>query len=48
RAVVVGGDHTFGKGSVQSVLPMPNNLGLKKRASVQAVSERKFDRGVFR
>lgn len=30
RAVVVGGDHTFGKGSVQSVLPMPNNLGALK------------------
>ena len=27
RAVIVGGDHTFGKGSVQSVLPIPNNLG---------------------
>ncbi|MGZ3805435.1 MAG: S41 family peptidase [Pseudobdellovibrionaceae bacterium] len=30
RAVIVGGDHTFGKGSVQSVLPMPNNLGALK------------------
>lgn len=30
RAVVVGGDHTFGKGSVQSVLPMPSNLGAIK------------------
>jgi len=30
RAVVVGGDHTFGKGSVQSVLPMPSNLGALK------------------
>lgn len=30
RAVVVGGDHTYGKGSVQSVLPIPNNLGAIK------------------
>lgn len=30
RAVVVGGDHTFGKGSVQSVLPMPQGLGALK------------------
>lgn len=30
RAVIVGNDHTFGKGSVQSVLPMPNNLGAIK------------------
>lgn len=30
RAVVVGGDHTYGKGSVQSVIPMPNNLGALK------------------
>lgn len=30
RAVIVGGDHTYGKGSVQSVLPMPNNLGAIK------------------
>ena len=30
RAVVVGNDHTFGKGSVQSVLPIPQNLGALK------------------
>ncbi|MCX7977606.1 MAG: S41 family peptidase [Bdellovibrionaceae bacterium] len=30
RAVVIGGDHTFGKGSVQTVLPMPNDLGALK------------------
>jgi carboxyl-terminal processing protease len=30
RAVIVGGDHTYGKGSVQSVLPIPNNLGAIK------------------
>ncbi|MBX3039415.1 MAG: carboxy terminal-processing peptidase [Bdellovibrionaceae bacterium] len=30
RAIIVGGDHTFGKGSVQSVLPMPSNLGAIK------------------
>lgn len=30
RAVVVGSDHTFGKGSVQSVIPMPQNLGALK------------------
>lgn len=30
RAVVVGGDHTFGKGSVQSVVPLPNQLGAIK------------------
>jgi len=30
RAVIVGGDHTFGKGSVQSVMPLPNQLGALK------------------
>jgi carboxyl-terminal processing protease len=30
RAVVVGNDHTFGKGSVQSVMPIPQNLGALK------------------
>lgn len=30
RAVIIGGDHTYGKGSVQSVLPIPNNLGAIK------------------
>jgi carboxyl-terminal processing protease len=30
RAVVVGGDHTFGKGSVQSVVPLPPKLGAVK------------------
>ena len=30
RAVVVGGDHTFGKGSVQSVEVLPNKLGALK------------------
>lgn len=30
RAVIVGGDHTFGKGSVQSVMPIPNSLGAIK------------------
>lgn len=30
RAVIVGGDHTFGKGSVQSVMPMPSSLGAIK------------------
>ncbi|KYG61463.1 tail-specific protease [Bdellovibrio bacteriovorus] len=30
RAVIVGGDHTYGKGSVQSVLPIPNDLGAIK------------------
>jgi carboxyl-terminal processing protease len=30
RAVVVGADHTFGKGSVQSVVPLPQNLGALK------------------
>ncbi len=30
RAVIAGGDHTFGKGSVQSVVPIPQNLGAIK------------------
>jgi carboxyl-terminal processing protease len=30
RAIIVGGDHTFGKGSVQSVVRLPNNLGAIK------------------
>ena len=30
RAVVVGGDHTFGKGTVQTVMRIPGNLGALK------------------
>lgn len=30
RAVIIGGDHTFGKGSVQQVMRMPQNLGALK------------------
>jgi carboxyl-terminal processing protease len=30
RALIVGGDHTFGKGSVQSVVTLPNSLGAIK------------------
>ncbi len=30
RAVIVGADHTFGKGSVQTVLPLPKKLGAYK------------------
>ena len=30
RAVVVGGDHTFGKGSVQQVIPLAQGLGALK------------------
>jgi carboxyl-terminal processing protease len=30
RAVIVGGDHTFGKGSVQSVVPLPPGMGAVK------------------
>lgn len=30
RAVIVGGDHTFGKGSVQTVVQIPNDLGALK------------------
>lgn len=30
RAVIVGNDHTFGKGSVQQVVPIPQNLGALK------------------
>ncbi len=30
RALVVGADHTFGKGTVQAVIPLPRNLGAMK------------------
>lgn len=30
RAVIVGGDHTYGKGSIQTVLPIPGDLGALK------------------
>ena len=30
RAIVVGGDHTYGKGSVQAVLPLQNDFGIIK------------------
>ena len=30
RAVIVGSDHTFGKGSVQSLMPLPLELGAMK------------------
>lgn len=30
RAAIVGADHTFGKGSVQSVMPLPTELGALK------------------
>ncbi len=30
RAVIVGADHTFGKGSVQSVMPIPRGMGAIK------------------
>ena len=30
RAVIVGSDHTYGKGSVQAVLPLQNDLGILK------------------
>lgn len=30
RALIVGADHTFGKGSVQTVLPLPKKLGAYK------------------
>ena len=30
RAVIVGADHTYGKGSVQTVLPVPGELGALK------------------
>ncbi len=30
RAVIVGSDHTFGKGSVQSIMPLPWELGAMK------------------
>lgn len=30
RAVIVGSDHTFGKGTVQTVLPVPGELGALK------------------
>ena len=28
RAVIVGGEHTFGKGSVQQIYPLPNSNGV--------------------
>jgi carboxyl-terminal processing protease len=30
RALIVGGDHTFGKGTVQTVIPLPQGLGAMK------------------
>lgn len=30
RAIIVGGDHTYGKGSVQAVLPLQNDYGILK------------------
>ncbi|MCX7847131.1 MAG: S41 family peptidase [bacterium] len=30
RALIVGGDHTFGKGTIQQVLPLPGKLGALK------------------
>ncbi len=30
RAVIVGGDHSYGKGSVQQVVPLQNDLGIIK------------------
>lgn len=30
RAVIVGGDHTYGKGSIQTVMPIPGELGALK------------------
>jgi carboxyl-terminal processing protease len=30
RALIVGGDHTFGKGTVQALLPLPEELGAIK------------------
>jgi carboxyl-terminal processing protease len=30
RAVIVGSDHTFGKGSVQMLTPLPDNMGSMK------------------
>lgn len=30
RAVIVGGDHTYGKGTIQTVLPIPGELGALK------------------
>lgn len=30
RAIIVGGDHTYGKGSVQAVLPLQENFGILK------------------
>ncbi|MGE0614462.1 MAG: carboxy terminal-processing peptidase [Bacteriovoracia bacterium] len=33
RAIIVGDDHTFGKGTVQSVLPLPNGFGALKVTS---------------
>lgn len=32
RAVIVGGDHTFGKGTVQSIMPLGNDLRQSRRS----------------
>jgi carboxyl-terminal processing protease len=30
RALIVGGDHTYGKGSAQDLIPLPSDLGMMK------------------
>src|ERR1019366_6501971 len=30
RAVIIGGDHSFGKGTVQVLVPLPDSLGAMK------------------
>jgi carboxyl-terminal processing protease len=47
RAVVVGGDHTFGKGTVQSILSLDRELGLDRRSGAQSFGDIKITQQKF-